>query len=127
MGKGSGESLTFSFYISFMIPPFNSRLLSLDFLRGFIMVLLALESTRLYDHLFELSAHSFIQDFVTQFFHHPWNGLRFWDLIQPGFMFMAGTAMAFSLHKQSDLGGKLEPTIFKDFKTLRIAFLLGCT
>jgi predicted acyltransferase len=82
----------------------HQRLLSLDFLRGFIMVLLALESTRLYDNLFELTEGSSVQLFFLQFFHHPWNGLRFWDLIQPGFMFMAGTAMAFSLHKLTQTG-----------------------
>ena len=61
------------------------RLLSLDFLRGFIMVLLALESTGLYEHLFEATEGNFLHSFFLQFFHHPWNGLRFWDLIQPGF------------------------------------------
>src|SRR5687767_3577157 len=76
------------------------RLMSLDFMRGMIMVLLMLESTRLYSNLFSVSEGNSIQLFFLQFFHHPWNGLRFWDLIQPGFMFMAGTAMAYSLHRQ---------------------------
>ncbi|MFL5740395.1 MAG: acyltransferase family protein [Flavisolibacter sp.] len=80
------------------------RLLSLDFMRGLIMVLLALESTGLYEHLFDATAGSPAQGFFLQFFHHPWNGLRFWDLIQPGFMFIAGVAMAFSLKKQEALG-----------------------
>jgi predicted acyltransferase len=82
----------------------EKRLLSLDFMRGFIMVLLMLESARLYDNLYELGEESFLNHFFIQFFHHPWNGLRFWDLIQPGFMFIAGTAMAFSLHKQWQKG-----------------------
>jgi predicted acyltransferase len=82
----------------------ESRLLSLDFLRGFIMVLLALESTRLYENMFELSEGTFLSNIFIQFFHHPWNGLRFWDLIQPGFMFIAGTAMSYSLHKQTKAG-----------------------
>jgi len=78
----------------------SQRLLSLDFMRGFIMVLLALESTGLYEHLFEATKGTFLNGFFLQFFHHPWNGLRFWDLIQPGFMYMAGVAMAYSLNKQ---------------------------
>ena len=82
----------------------KQRLLSLDFMRGFIMVLLALESTRLYEHLSDTTGNSILHGFIQQFFHHPWNGLRFWDLIQPGFMFIAGTAMAFSLHKQAEKG-----------------------
>ena len=81
------------------------RLLSLDFMRGFIMVLLAAESTGLYQHLFSATEGvPVINSFFLQFFHHPWNGLRFWDLIQPSFMFMAGVAMAFSLHKQQAQG-----------------------
>jgi predicted acyltransferase len=68
------------------------------------MVLLTLESTGLYEHLFTLSKGSMMEPLLLQFFHHPWNGLRFWDLIQPGFMFIAGTAMAYSLHKQFSSG-----------------------
>jgi len=83
----------------------DKRLLSLDFMRGLIMVLLAMESTGLYEHLSKASGdNSLLHSFFQQFFHHPWNGLRFWDLIQPGFMFIAGTAMAFSLHKQASQG-----------------------
>ena len=78
------------------------RLLSLDFMRGFIMVLLALESSGLYEHLFEATKENPLNSFISQFFHHPWNGLRFWDLVQPGFMFMAGTALAYSLQKQTE-------------------------
>jgi len=82
--------------------PSVNRLLSLDFLRGFIMVLLALESVRLYDNLFGLTEGSDLQSLIVQFTHHPWHGLRFWDLIQPGFMFIAGTALAYSLHRQNE-------------------------
>ncbi|MCW3091959.1 MAG: putative acyltransferase [Ferruginibacter sp.] len=80
------------------------RLLSLDFLRGLIMVLLALSSTGLYDYLYDHSEGEPVNVFCRQFVHHPWNGLRFWDLVQPAFMFMAGTAMAFSLNKQWSQG-----------------------
>jgi predicted acyltransferase len=103
----------------------STRLLSLDFLRGFIMVLLALESTRLYDNLFELTEGSLIQNFFLQFFHHPWNGLRFWDLIQPGFMFIAGTAMAFSLHKQNEAGALWRDQFTKTLKRSGWLFFWG--
>lgn len=82
----------------------KQRLLSLDFLRGLIMVLLALEAAGLYESLEEPSQNTLFHGIINQFFHHPWNGLRFWDLVQPAFMFMAGTAMAYSLHRQQEEG-----------------------
>ncbi|HLK28595.1 MAG TPA: hypothetical protein VKT28_08440 [Puia sp.] len=100
----------------------SQRLLSLDFLRGLIMVLLALESTGLYEHLFNATKdQTLLNNFFLQFQHHPWNGLRFWDLIQPSFMFMAGVAMAFSLTKQYSQGATWNQS-FK--KALRRSFWL---
>jgi predicted acyltransferase len=75
----------------------NNRLLSLDFMRGMIMFLLALEAAGLYDVLNDATEGKGIHILVQQLHHHPWNGLRFWDLIQPAFMFMAGIAMAYSV------------------------------
>ncbi len=82
----------------------HSRLQSLDFLRGLIMVLLVLESTHLYGRLIQASEGTSAYSFFIQFEHHPWNGLRFWDLVQPAFMFMAGIALAYSLHRQQAEG-----------------------
>jgi len=76
--------------------PITGRLLSLDFLRGFIMVLLAIESTGLYEYLNDHTAGQPFNHFIIQFTHYPWHGLHFWDLVQPAFMFMAGVAMAYS-------------------------------
>src|SRR3954469_1674500 len=78
----------------------HHRLLSLDFMRGLIMVLLALESAGLYEYLSEWSKGTSVNVLLQQFFHHPWHGLHFWDLVQPAFMFMAGVALAYSPHKQ---------------------------
>ena len=83
----------------------GQRLLSLDFFRGLVMVLLMLESTGLYEHLMDdTSPGTFTHSLITEFTHHPWHGLHLWDLIQPAFMFIAGTAMAFSITKQEGLG-----------------------
>src|SRR5436190_8769011 len=94
----------------------SQRLLSLDFMRGFIMVLLALESTGLIEHLFEATTGTAMNNFFLQFFHHPWHGLRFWDLIQPGFMYMAGVALALSLVKQEAAGVPWEQSFKKMLK-----------
>jgi predicted acyltransferase len=78
----------------------NKRLYSLDFMRGLIMMLLALESTGIFKVFFLASKDHFFENVFIQFQHHPWHGMRFWDLIQPGFMFIAGTAMAYSIQNQ---------------------------
>jgi predicted acyltransferase len=82
----------------------NSRLLSLDVMRGIIMLLLAGESCRVYESLHHLSGGSAFNALITQFFHHPWHGLRFWDLVQPAFMFMAGTAMYIAVQRKREKG-----------------------
>lgn len=69
------------------------RLLSLDVMRGLIMILLAGESCALYESMEHLELPGTLSLLVQQFFHHPWHGLRFWDLVQPAFMTMAGAAL----------------------------------
>jgi predicted acyltransferase len=103
----------------------SNRLHSLDAMRGLIMVLLALESTLLYEHMQEVFKGSTGEIFTNQFFHHPWNGLRFWDLIQPGFMFIAGTAMAFSLQKQKENGISWNASFSKTLKRSGWLFFWG--
>lgn len=89
------------------------------------MVLLALESTRLYDNLFDITEGSVLNLFFEQFFHHPWHGLRFWDLIQPAFMFIAGTSMALSLSKQRELGVAWSQSFRKALKRSAFLFFFG--
>src|SRR6185436_3976743 len=103
----------------------QKRLLSLDFMRGLIMVLLALESAGLYEHLSTATEGNAINGFIQQFFHHPWNGLRFWDLVQPAFMFMAGTAMALSLNKQEKQGMSWSQSFRKILKRCFWLFFWG--
>ena len=77
------------------------RLISLDVYRGIVMIFLIAESASVYIALSDLNrGHTWAAALIRQFFHHPWNGLRFWDLIQPFFMFIVGVAMPFSLKKR---------------------------
>jgi len=86
-------------------PSLKERLLSLDFFRGFTMFMLIGESTLLYEHLRDPSlAGTVLGAIGTQFEHHPWAGLRGWDLVQPFFMFIVGTALAFSVAKREERG-----------------------
>ncbi|WP_114751079.1 acyltransferase family protein [Pleomorphovibrio marinus] len=83
-----------------IISPSN-RLVSLDAYRGITMFLLIAESALLYQALIGLfPENTWGHHIMIQFTHHPWNGLRFWDLIQPFFMFIVGVAMPFSLTRR---------------------------
>lgn len=102
------------------------RLLSLDFMRGLIMVLLALESTELYAYLMHLcNKGSFAATIMSQFFHNDWRGLHFWDLIQPAFMFMAGIAMTYSLTRQQEQGMSWNDRFLKILKRSALLLLWG--
>jgi predicted acyltransferase len=83
----------------------RERFLSLDFFRGLTMFLLIGESTLLYEHLRDPSLSGTILGAIgAQLDHHPWAGLRFWDLVQPFFMFIVGAALAFSTAKREERG-----------------------
>ena len=69
------------------------RYLALDAYRGFIMLLLASEGLG-----FSMLRDDATWGRVAGWFNHvEWEGLVFWDLIQPAFMFMVGVAMPFAL------------------------------
>ena len=68
------------------------------------MVLLAGESCLFYESLHNLELPYIPALLIDQFFHHPWHGLHFWDLVQPAFMMMAGTAMYLSYYYKQKKG-----------------------
>lgn len=78
----------------------GERYVSLDAYRGFIMLMLV-------SHAFGLNT---LRDqpgwhwLAAQFEHVDWEGLVFWDLIQPAFMFMVGMAMPFAFANRSAKG-----------------------
>lgn len=82
----------------------TNRLLSLDVMRGLIMILLAGESAMVYHSFNELQLPAVPKALVGQFFHHPWHGLYFWDLVQPAFMTMAGSALYLSFYAKTKKG-----------------------
>ena len=89
----------------------EGRLLSLDFFRGVTMFLLVGEATELYALLGAQALQgTFLGAIGMQLNHHPWNGLRFWDLIQPFFMFIVGVAMPFSIGKRWERGDTWKQT-----------------
>jgi predicted acyltransferase len=126
----SKEALATAQYTGFDSAP-QSRLMSLDFFRGFTMFLLIAESTRIYNLLIAPEFDgTLISAIGTQFHHHPWNGLRFWDLIQPFFMFIVGVAMPFSIGKRWERGESWAATfrhaLQRSFLLLLFGWALYC-
>ena len=80
------------------------RILSIDVMRGIIMILLAAESCSVYESLKKLEPGSIFGAVLSQFFHHPWHGLHLWDLLQPSFMLIAGTGMYISYYHKREKG-----------------------
>lgn len=109
--------------------PIAQRLFSLDVYRGTIMFLLIAEAAGFHHSFLELTHGTFLEPVALQLHHHPWNGLRFWDLIQPFFMFIVGVAMPFSLRKRLLKGNKREVTqhiLKRCFLLFSFGVLLHC-
>lgn len=82
----------------------SERLTSLDAFRGTIMLLMLNEATRL-----PLVARSFPHSAIWAFLafnteHVEWQGCSLHDLIQPGFSFLVGAAMPFSIASRTAKG-----------------------
>ena len=104
----------------------EGRLLSLDFFRGVTMFLLVGEATELYSLLNSPALQGTLLGAIgTQFDHHPWNGLRFWDLVQPFFMFIVGVAMPFSFGRRWDHGEPWGRTLGHALRRSALLFLFG--
>jgi predicted acyltransferase len=86
----------------------SNRLFSLDVFRGLIMFLLIAEAAGFHESFAKLTEGSAFYGLALQLQHHPWNGLRFWDLVQPFFMFIVGVAMPFSMKKRLASGNRKE-------------------
>ncbi|MEM7368936.1 MAG: DUF5009 domain-containing protein [Bacteroidota bacterium] len=104
----------------------KERLISLDLFRGLTMMLLAAEAAHVYHSIGELGGEGSLPSvLMTQFHHHPWNGLRFWDLIQPFFMFIVGVAMPLSLRSRLKRGDSWNDAFRHILKRCGLLFLFG--
>jgi predicted acyltransferase len=79
------------------------RLVSLDALRGFDMFWIV-GGTEILLGLGKVIHRPFFDKFLEQFDHVPWQGLHFYDLIWPLFMFIMGAAIPMSLAKRRAKG-----------------------
>lgn len=104
----------------------EGRLRSLDFFRGLTMFLLVGEATHLYELLVAPAFQGTVVSAIgLQLHHHPWNGLRFWDLVQPFFMFIVGVAMPFSYGKRWEKGDTRMRTFRHALKRSFLLLLFG--
>ncbi len=86
------------------------RVTSIDFFRGFVMFILIIENTRIIRLFREVEGNSVLQFISTQFSHQRWEGIHFWDLVQPAFMFIVGVAIPFAVanrKRKGDSDGKI--------------------
>ncbi len=109
----------------------SERILSIDFFRGITMFLLIGEFSELYGNLNDPYFKGTIISFIgTQLNHHAWNGLHFWDLIQPFFMFIVGVSMPFSFTKRWNKGDSwgitFQHALKRSFWLLFLGWALYC-
>jgi len=106
--------------------PKSNRILSIDVFRGFTMFLLIGEFTHLFTYLVDDSLEgTLIFAIGEQLHHHPWNGLRFWDLIQPFFMFIVGLSLPFAVKNRQRKGDSASVITRHVLKRSLILLLLG--
>ena len=85
--------------------PKAARMLSIDVLRGFDMFWIV-GGGAIVNALSRLGGIPLIDDLRSQLSHVEWDGFRFYDLIFPLFVFIAGVSAVFSLTKARETGGQ---------------------
>jgi predicted acyltransferase len=90
--------------------------MSLDALRGFDMFWI-IGADSLVEALHKMSGNSVTGALAYQLEHSDWQGMRFYDLIFPLFVFMAGVSLVFSLTKMIERDGRA--------KALKRVFIRG--
>lgn len=104
-------------------PPVK-RLLSIDTLRGFDMLMIA-GAGAFISLLYGKTGWNWVDAIALQFEHPSWNGFTFYDFIFPLFLFIAGLSLPFSLNKGLQLGLSKSDLYKKAFKRMLILMALG--
>ena len=102
----------------------NSRLESLDSLRGFDMFWI-IGAEEIFHKMAKINPTSFWHNLSNQFIHVDWHGFVFYDLIFPLFLFLSGVATPYSIGKQLSKGIGKSKLLKKVVKRGIILFLLG--
>jgi predicted acyltransferase len=102
----------------------TTRLVSLDALRGFDMFWIV-GGAAICTGLAKPFHSPALDNLLQQFEHVPWQGLHFFDVIWPLFMFIAGVSLAFSLVKRKAAGADVKQVYFHAGKRAVLLFILG--
>lgn len=100
------------------------RLLSIDTLRGFDMLMISGAGSFI-SLLHGKTGLSWVDGLALQFEHPAWNGFTFYDFIFPLFLFIAGLSIPFSISKGLDQGLSKSQIYGKAFKRMLILIVLG--
>ena len=99
------------------------RLMSLDALRGFDMLWI-MGGDSIGHAAAGIAAGPVYKALADQLEHVEWEGFRFYDLIFPMFVFMAGVSLVFSLGKALEKHGK-DAAIVRLFRRSLVLYLVG--
>lgn len=99
-----------------------TRLLSIDTLRGFDMLMISGAGSFIF-LLHGKTDLAWVDALAMQFEHPAWNGFTFYDFIFPLFLFIAGISIPFSINKGLDSGLSKSQIYRKAF--IRMLILIG--
>jgi len=101
-----------------------NRILSIDVLRGFDMLLIIF-ADRFFIGLNNGAGTPFTSALAIQFDHPEWFGSTFYDIIMPLFLFVVGAVIPFSLSKKIQANTSISAIYGKLLKRVVILFILG--
>ncbi len=102
----------------------KTRLLSLDALRGFDMLMIIGFAEFVRTAADTLQWH-WLKIIAIQFEHVQWEGFHCYDLIFPLFLFIVGVAIPFSLFSQSQQNASRKHVYFRIFRRMILLVILG--
>jgi heparan-alpha-glucosaminide N-acetyltransferase len=102
----------------------GNRVGSIDAFRGFVMLLMLSEALDIPDVANALSGNGLWVFLGHQWSHSPWTGCSLFDLIQPGFSFLVGVALPYSLARRVTAGQpQWQRTLHVFWRALVLIFL----
>lgn len=102
-----------------------NRVGSIDAYRGFVMLLMLTEAMDIPGVTKRFSGSGFWSFVGHEFSHSTWIGCSLFDLIQPGFSFLVGVALPYSLARRATVGQSQWQRTLHAFGRALILILLG--